>query len=89
MQYLEKYNTRAGIGGLALSEQARSAPDWRRARRWEMAELVDRQQRETEGELQFHSRLAWVARDLVPCWNQTHACIFESVQLEGSYAERT
>lgn len=54
-----------------------------------MAELVDRQQRETEGELQFHSRLAWVARDLVPCWNQTHACIFESLQLEGSYAERT
>ena len=69
-----------------MREQARRVPDWRR---WEMVELVDRQQRETEGELQFQSHLTWVAQDLVPRWNQTHTHIFESSQLEGSYAERT
>ena len=41
--------------GLALSEQARRVMDWRRERRWEMVELTDRQQQETEGNAQFHS----------------------------------
>ena len=50
-----------------------------------MVEMKDHQKQETEGELQFHSRLTWVARNLVPCWNQMHICIFESLQLEGSY----
>ena len=69
-----------------MSKQARRVPDWRR---WEMVELAGRQQRETEGELQFQSHVTWVARVLVPRWDQTHARIFESSQLEGSYAERT
>ena len=46
-----------------------------------MVELKDRQQQETEGELQFHSQLMWVAQDLVPCWNRGHNWIFESWQL--------
>ena len=44
VQYLEKYSIRAGIQGLALSEQVRRVTDWRRERRWGMAELKDRQQ---------------------------------------------
>ena len=32
----QEYSITAGIQGLAWSEQARSAPDWRRQRRWEM-----------------------------------------------------
>ena len=43
----------AGIGGLASSEQARRVTDWRRKRRWEMVEMRDCQQQETEGKLQF------------------------------------
>ena len=44
VQCLEKYSIRAGIQGLALSEQARRVTAWRRERRWDMAELKDRQQ---------------------------------------------
>ena len=44
VQYLEKYSIRADIQGLALSEQVRRVTDWRRERRWGMAELKDRQQ---------------------------------------------
>ena len=44
VQYLEKYSIRAGIQGLALSEQVRRVTDWRRERRWGMAELKDGQQ---------------------------------------------
>ena len=62
--------------GLARSEQA-SVPDWRRER-GEMVAMKDHQTQEAEGELQFHSRLTWVARGLVPCWNQRHICTFES-----------
>ena len=55
LQDLEKYSTTAGIQGLAWSEQARQASDWRRARRWERVELKDCQQKETVGTLQLHS----------------------------------
>ena len=44
VQYLEKYSVRAGIQGLALSEQAGGVTDWRRERRWEKVELKDHQQ---------------------------------------------
>ena len=50
-----------------------------------MVELKDRQQQEMEGKLQFHSRLMLLVQVLVPCWNQTHVRIFESLQLEGLY----
>ena len=40
-----------------------------------MVELKDHQQQETEGKLQFHSRLMLME----------HVCIFESSQLEGLY----
>ena len=49
-----------------------------------MVELKDCQQQETESKLQFHSQLTLMAQVLVPCWNQMHICIFESLQLEGS-----
>lgn len=68
---------------LASSEQARGVTDWRKEGRWVMVELKDRQHLEMEGKLQFHSRL--MAQVLVPCWNQTHNCIFESLKLKGSY----
>ena len=55
VQDLEKYSTTAGIQGLAWSEQARQATDWRRERRWEMVELKDCEQWETVGMLQSHS----------------------------------
>ena len=42
--YLEKDTVRAGIQGLALSEQAGGVTDWRRERRWEMVELNGHQQ---------------------------------------------
>ena len=58
------------VQGLASSEQARRVTDWRRKWRWEMVELVDRQQQEMEGELQCHSGLASMAQVLVPCWIQ-------------------
>ena len=45
-----------------MSEQARRVTDGRRERRWEMVELKDRQQQETEGKLQFHSRLKSMER---------------------------
>ena len=51
------YSIMAGIQGLQSSERARRVTDWRRERRWEMVELKDRQQQETEGKLQCHSRL--------------------------------
>ena len=35
-----------------------------------MVEVKDRQQQETEGKLQFHSRLMLMAQALVPCWIQ-------------------
>ena len=53
MQYLEKYHCNSPIPGiqrLASSERARRVTDWRR---WEIVELKDRQQQETEGALQF------------------------------------
>ena len=50
-----------------------------------MVALKDRQQLETKGKLQFHSRLMLMAQVLVPCWNQMHVRIFESSQLEGLY----
>ena len=34
-----------------MSEQARRVTAWRRERRWEMVELKDRQQQDTEGKL--------------------------------------
>ena len=68
-----------------MSEQDKRVPDWRRERRWEMVELKDCQQQETEGKLQFHSCLTLMAQVLVLCWNQMHVRIFESLQLEGSY----
>ena len=52
------------IQGLALNEQATRVTD----RRWEMAELKDRQQQEMEGKLQLHSRLTLMAQVPVPCW---------------------
>ena len=55
VQDLEKYSTTAGIQGLAWSEPARQATDWRRERRWEMVELKDCQQWETVGTLQLRS----------------------------------
>ena len=70
--YLEKDTVRAGIQGLALSEQAGGVTDWRRERRWEMAELKDRQQQEMQGKLQFHSRLTLMVQVLVPRLNQIH-----------------
>ena len=36
------------------------------------------------GKVPFHSRLTLMAQVLVPCWNQMHVHIFESLQLEGS-----
>ena len=51
-----QYN-RAGIQGLAWSEQARRVADWRGERRWEMGKLKDIQQEEMEGKPWFHSRL--------------------------------
>ena len=48
-----------------MSEQARSATDWRRERRQAMAELKGQQRREAEGKLQRHSRLTLMARVLV------------------------
>ena len=39
-----EHSTRAGTQGLAAGEQARRVTDWRRERRWELAELKDRQQ---------------------------------------------
>ena len=59
VQDLEKYSTTAGIQGLAWSEQARQATDWRRERRWEMVELKDCQQQEMEGKPQLHSLISW------------------------------
>ena len=43
--------------GLAASEPAKRVTGWERQRRWETAELKDHQQRETEDQLQRHSRL--------------------------------
>ena len=51
--YLEKDTVRAGIQGLALSEQAGGVTDWRRERRWEMVQLKDRQQQDMEGNCNF------------------------------------
>ena len=50
-----------------------------------MVELKDRQQQETEGELQFHSCLTLMAQLLVPCWDHTYVHIFESSHLDSSY----
>ena len=51
VQYLVKYSIRAGIQGLALSEQVRRVTDWRRERRREKVEMKDHQQQETESKL--------------------------------------
>ena len=40
-----------------------------------------------EGELQFHSCLMLMAQVLIPCWNQMHVHIFESLQLDSSHVE--
>ena len=48
--------TAAGKQGLALTEQTRVA-GWRRERRWETAELRNRQQQVADGKLQSHSHL--------------------------------
>lgn len=74
-----QYNT--GTQVLASSEQARRVTDWRR----EMVEQKGRQQQGTEGKLQCRSRRLLVARVPVPCWNQMHVRIFESLHLESSY----
>ena len=61
-----------------------------------MVKLKDCQQQETEDKPQFHSHLTLMARVLVPLrcqfylpsWNNNpvkNVCIFESLQLEGSY----
>ena len=50
-----------------------------------MVELKDRQQQETEGKLQCHSRLTLMEQALVPCWNLMQVCIVESLQREGFY----
>ena len=50
-----------------------------------MGELKDRQQWETEGELQLHSHLVLTAQVLALCWNQVDVRIFKSSQLEGLY----
>ena len=55
--------------------------DWRQA----MVELKGRQPWKTEGELQCRSPLTLTAQGLVPCWNQMHIHIVESLQLEDSY----
>ena len=68
----------AGTQGLASSEQARRVTDWRKERRWEMVDLKDDQQQETEDKLQFHSCLMLMAQALIPCWNWMYICIFES-----------
>ena len=49
------------------------------------ARAEDRQQKEMQGKLKFHSGLTLMAQVLVPCWNPMQACICESLQLEGSY----
>ena len=41
-----------------------------------MVELKDHQQWETEGKLQFHSRLTLMAQVLVPCWIQFYLASF-------------
>ena len=56
--------------GLASSEQARRVTDWGRERRWEMVELKDHQQLETQHKLQFHSHLMLMAQALVPFFIQ-------------------
>ena len=48
-------------------------------RRWEMAELKDGQQWETEGELQCLACLTLIAQVLVPFGNQMHSHLFESL----------
>ena len=58
VQYLEKYRTTAGIQELAPSEQARISV-WKQKRRWEVVELKDCQQQESEGKLLFHSLLTF------------------------------
>ena len=50
-----------------------------------MVELKGRQPWETEGELHCRSLLTLTAQGLVPCWNQMHIHIVESLQLEDSY----
>ena len=40
-----------------------------------------------EGKLQCHLRLTSMAQVLVPCWNQMHVHIFESLQLDSSHVE--
>ena len=52
-----------------------------------MVELKDRQQQETEGELQFHSCLTLMAQLLVPCWDHTYVHIFGSSQLDSLYVD--
>ena len=49
-----------------------------------MVEVKDRQQQEMQGKLQFLSCLMLMAQVLVPCWNQMHIHIFESLKLESS-----
>ena len=66
-----------------VKRQEESLTGGGRGGRWETVELKDRQQWEMEGKLQCHSHLPLMA--LVPCWNQMHVLIFESLQLEDSY----
>ena len=64
-----RYNS--WLQGLELSQQAGRVTGWRRERRWEMVELKDRQQRETEGKMQFHScPMGWNTR--------SHLCKFKA-----------
>ena len=86
VQYLEKYSgTVQQHTGIVTEWTEKRAPGWRKERRWEMVELKDHQQQETEGKLQFHSGLTLMAQVLVPCWNQMQARITERSQREGSY----
>ncbi|CAM9632051.1 unnamed protein product [Rangifer tarandus platyrhynchus] len=72
----KKYSIRAGQQELASREQVRRVTDWRKERKWEMAELKNRQQQEMEGKLQFHSHLTLTAQVLVPCWLQIELSTF-------------
>ena len=66
--------------GLALSEQARRVTDRKRERRREMVELMDHQQQETEGKMQFHS-----CQTLMECTLASSKLCNLKVHVQGTY----
>ena len=68
VQYLEKYSSKynswhTGPGIQWTGKKSYGIGE----RKWEMGELKDRQQQETESELPFHSHLTLMTRVLVSC----------------------